>query len=165
MKARVVVSLSQLKHVHKAEVYAFMVLLLFGTMACFLLPVNGGYDEEEHLIRVWEMADLTFLPNEKLGNELPFPMIYREMSYRREYIIRAVPSYFWEKYGNLSLDAMDYVYDVNTRSVYAPPLLLPQAMVMRLLGLNFQLPALAVFYAVRLVELLSYILLVYWLFD
>ncbi|HET7143485.1 MAG TPA: DUF2142 domain-containing protein [Anaerolineales bacterium] len=146
-------------HLHAAEIYLIIVLFVFGTLACFLLPVNGGYDEEEHLIRVWEMSDYTFLPNEKLGNELPFPRVYREMSYRREFIVRAVPADFWEKYGNLSLDSMDYIYNADTRSVYSPPLLLPQALVMRFLGQNQQLPALTVYYACRLAGLLSYILL------
>jgi len=144
---------------HAAEIYLMIVLFVFGGLACFFLPVNGGYDEEEHLIRVWEMAHLTFLPNEKLGNELPFPMVYRELSYRRDFIVRAVPKDFWEEYGSLSLDSMDYVYDVDTRSVFFPPLLLPQALVMRFLGLNLQLPALTVYYACRLAELLSYIFL------
>jgi uncharacterized membrane protein len=144
---------------HVAEIYLIIALLIFGVIACFLLPVNGGYDEEEHLIRVWEMADYTFLPNEKLGNKLPFPLVFRDMSYRREFIVRAVPADFWKKYGSLSLDSMDYVYDVNTRSVYSPPLLLPQALVMRFLGRRQQLPALTVFYACRLAGLLSYILL------
>ena len=144
---------------HGAEIYLIIALLLSGTIACFLLPVNGGYDEEEHLIRVWEMSDYTFLPNEKLGNKLPFPRIYRELSYRKQFIVRAVPADFWEKYGGLSLDSMDYIYNVDTRSVYPPPLLLPQALVMRLLGRDLQLPALTVFYQCRLAGLFSYILL------
>jgi uncharacterized membrane protein len=146
---------------HGAEIYLIVVLLVFGTIACFLLPVNGGYDEEEHLIRVWEMSNYTFLPNEKLGNQLPFPLIYREISYRKEFIVRAVPADFWEKYGNLRLDSMDYIYNVDTRSVYSPPLLLPQALVMRFLGRKLHLPALTVYYACRLAGLLSYVLLVF----
>jgi len=55
---------------------------------------------------------------------------------------------FWEKYGSLPMDARDYIYgSVDTRSVYSPPLLLPQAMVMRL------------YYAIRLIGLISYTLL------
>ena len=143
-----------------AEVYLLLALLLFGGAACLLLPVGGGYDEETHLIRVWEMSSLTFLPNEKLGNEMPFPAVYWEMSYRRPFIVRAVEPGFWEKYKSLSLDAHDYIYgEVETRSVYSPPLLLPQAMVMRYLGRKLQLPALTVFYACRLIGLLSYLVL------
>src|SRR5262245_51917145 len=104
-------ALSKLKSLHSAEIYLLIVLFIFGAPAVFLLPVNGSYDEEEHLIRVWEMAHFTFLPNEKLGNQLPFPKIYRELSYRRDYIVRAVPPDFWREYGHASIDSMDYIYD------------------------------------------------------
>jgi uncharacterized membrane protein len=159
LKDRLKSFFSEHGRLHGVEIYLIVALLVFGTMACFFLPVNGGYDEEEHLIRVWEMSDYTFLPNEKLGNQLPFPAVFREMSYRREFIVRAVPADFWDKYGSLSLDSMDYIYDVDTRSVYSPPLLLPQALVVRFLGRSQQLPVLTVFYAARLAGLLSYILL------
>ncbi len=159
LKDRVNFFLSKHGRLHGSEIYLIIVLLILGTLACFLLPVGGGYDEEEHLIRVWEMSDYTFLPNEKLGNQLPFPLIFQEMSYRREFIVRAVPTDFWKKYGNLSLDSMDYIYNIDTRSVYSPPLLLPQALMMRFLGRSQHAPALTVYYACRLSGLLSYLLL------
>ena len=133
-------------HLRGAEIYLCIVLLVFGVSACFLLPISGGYDEEHHLMRVWEMSAFTFLPNDKLGNDMPFPKIYWDLSYRRQLMVRPVESDFWKKYGSLSLDAKDYVYSIKTRSVYPPPLLLPQALVMRYLGRSFQLPALVVFY-------------------
>jgi len=148
---------------HTPEIYLIAILCIFGISTCFLMPVGGGYDEETHLIRVWEMSGLTFIPNDKLGNEMPFPAVYWEMSYRRPFIVRAVEPDFWEKYSELSIDAHDYIYgDVETRSVYAPPLLLPQALVMRYLGRSLQLPALTVFYACRLIGLLSYLLLAWY---
>ena len=82
------------------EIYLIIVLLVFGVSACFLLPVSGGYDEEPHLMRVWEMSSFTFLPNEKLGNEMPFPRVYWDLSYRRQLLVRAVEPDFWEKYGD-----------------------------------------------------------------
>ena len=145
---------------HASEIYLVVTLLVFGLAACFLLPVSGGYDEETHLMRVWEMSALTFIPNEALGGELPFPAVYWEMSYRRPFIVRAVEPDFREKYGKLSIEAHDYIYGtVETRSVYSPPLLLPQALVMRYLGRSWQLPALTVFYACRLIGLFSYLVL------
>lgn len=143
---------------HGAEIYLILVLLVFGLGTCFLLPVGGGFDEETHLMRVWEMSAFTFLPNEKLGGEMPFPAVYWEMSYRRPFIVRAVEADFWENYKDLTLDAHDYIYGkVETRSVYAPPLLLPQALIMRFLGRRQQLPALTVFYICRLIGLFSFI--------
>ena len=148
------------KHIHKAEIYLIVVLLVFGIAVCFLLPIGGGYDEETHLMRVWEMSTYAFVPNEKLGGKFPFPAVFWELSYRRQMFVRSVEADFWEKYGSLAIDEHDYIYgDLSTRSVYSPPLLLPQALVMRLLGRSWQLPALTVYYACRLIGLLIYIIL------
>lgn len=152
-------STPRIKRLHGAEKYLLAVLLVFGAAVCFLLPISAGYDEETHLMRVWQMSAYTFLPNEE---KIPFPAVYWELSYRRQFIVRAVEADFREKYGNLPIDAYDYVYGtVETRSVYSPPLLLPQAMIMRFLGRGERLPALPVYYAVRLIGLLSYTLLVW----
>ncbi|HUG35230.1 MAG TPA: DUF2142 domain-containing protein [Anaerolineales bacterium] len=140
-----------------AEIYLLLVLLVFGVGTCFLLPISGGYDEETHLVRIWEMSAFSFIPNDDAGGEMPFPAVYWELSYRRQFIVRPVEPGFWQKYGSLSIDAHDYIYgNVETRSVYSPPLLLPQAMVMRLLGRRQQLPALTVYYAIRLTGLIAY---------
>jgi len=145
---------------HRAEIYLIVTTLVFGLGACFLLPVSGGYDEETHLMRVWEMASLKFLPNEGFSGNMPFPAVYWEMSYRRPFLVRPVEPDFWSKYSGLPSDAHDYIYgSVETRSRYAPPLFLPQALVMRFLGLSNRLPALTVFYACRLIQLLSFLLL------
>jgi len=160
--SNVIAKISRIKF-STAEIYTVIVLFAFGLGACFLLPVGGGYDEETHLIRAWEMSAFAFIPNEKLGNEMPFPAVYWEMSYRRPFIVRAVEPDFREKYKGLALDAHDYIYgEVETRSVYAPPLLFPQAMVMRYLGRSLQLPALTVFYAIRIAGLLCYLVLAWY---
>ena len=119
-------------HWHGAEIYVLVVLLVFGIGACFLLPISGGYDEETHLMRAWQMSDFEFLPNDDTDGKTPFPAIYWELSYRRQFLVTAVEPGLWEKYGNLSIDAYDYIYgSVETRSVYSPPLLVPQAIVLR----------------------------------
>ena len=160
MKDRIQSIFLQDGHWRGAEIYLLVTLLVFGLGACFLLPISAGYDEETHLMRVWEMSDYTFIPNDELSGKMPFPAVYWELSYRRQFIVRPVESGFWEKYGQLPIDAYDYIYDrVETRSVYSPPLLLPQAIVMRLLGRSQRWSALPVYYAIRVVGLFSYILL------
>jgi uncharacterized membrane protein len=149
------------KRLHGAEIYLLAVLLIFGILICFLLPISAGYDEETHLVRIWEMSALSFIPNDDAGGEMPFPAVYWEWSYRRPFLVRPVEPGFWQKNGGLSIDAHDYIYgNVETRSVYSPPLLLPQAVVMRFLGRRQQLPALAVYYAIRLTGLIAYALLI-----
>jgi uncharacterized membrane protein len=148
------------KSISGPELFLLLVLLIFGSMACLATPLSAGYDEETHIVRAWEMAHLYFVPNEQLGAKLPFPALYWELSYRRQPIVEAVQPGLWSKYGSLRLDAHDYVYaNVETRSVYSPLLLLPQALTLRYLGLSLQLPALAVYYACRFAGLLSYLIL------
>ncbi len=149
-----------LRSISKPELFTILVLAVFGTAVVFMTPVGAGYDEETHLARVWEMSALQLIPNEQLGSELPFPAVYFELSYRRLKIVTARPPEFLGEYAGLRLDAHDYIYgEFETRSVYSPPLLAPQAFVMRYLGRALDQSALMVFYACRLVGLLCYILL------
>ncbi len=151
---------SFLRSISAPEIFLIVTLLVFGSVACLTIPISAGYDEETHFVRAWEMAHLYFVPNEELGARLPFPAIYWELSYRRQPLVEAVPPGLWDKYGGLRMDAHDYVYsNVVTRSVYSPLLLLPQAFVLRYLGLSLDLSALLVYYACRFAGLLSYLIL------
>jgi uncharacterized membrane protein len=151
---------SFIKKFSAPEIFVVIVLILLGTVSAITVPLSAGYDEETHFIRAWEMAHLYFIPNEQLGSQLPFPAIYWNLSYRRQPIVQAVAPGFWSKYGGLAIDSRDYMYaNVETRSVYSPALLLPQALALRFLGLAVRLPALPVYYAVRFVGLLTYLIL------
>ena len=142
------------------EILTVSVLIIVGGFFVLAIPIGGGWDEETHVIRAWEIASLRFIPNELPRNELPFPAIYWNLSYRRPALIRPVSPAFWSEYGQLPIDADDYIYGtLETRSVYSPPLLGPQALAIRYLGHKLQLPALPVYYASRLAGLLSYTLL------
>lgn len=144
------------------EILTVAALLGFGSLFALTIPFGAGWDEETHLIRAWEIASLEFVPNRLPRNELPFPAIYWNLSYRRSPLVRPVESGFWAEYGDLPLDGFDYIYgELETRSVYSPPLLLPQALAIRYLGHALQLPALPVFYAARLFGLLAYVGLVW----
>ncbi|MBI1794528.1 MAG: DUF2142 domain-containing protein [Chloroflexi bacterium] len=146
-------------HFEPAEIFVIVVLLILGGIAALFVPLSAGYDEETHLIRVWQMSDFSFVPNQA-DAKIPFPAVYWDLSYRRQLLVRVAEPDFWAKYGGLRIDAHDYIYaGVETRSVYSPPLLLPQALVMRFLGRSLQLPALFVFYAIRFSGLLSYLIL------
>jgi hypothetical protein len=153
-------SLLRVGGLHASEIFLIGALLLTGSLAILTIPIGGGWDEETHTIRVWELARLELIPNGQPRNQLPFPAIFWNLSYRRPVLIRAVEPGFWTEYGHLPVDAFDYIYsELRTRSVYAPPLLLPQTLVMRYLGLTGRLPALPVYYLCRLAGLLAYALL------
>lgn len=145
---------------HPVEIFTVVTLLVFGTLFALMIPLGAGWDEETHLIRVWDLAHLRLIPNEASRHELPYPAIYWNLSYRRQLIIRPVQAGFWARYGAEPIDAQGYLYaGAETRSLYSPPTLLPYTLVMRYLGLKFDLSALTVFYASRLAGLTAYTLL------
>lgn len=145
------------------EIFVIVTILIAGTFIALATPFGAGFDEETHLVRIWQMSALSFIPNEKVGQDMPYPAIYHNLSYRRDALIRPVEDDFWGTYGNLSLDAQDYIYTaMPTRSVYSPLLLLPHAMIMRYLGRAWDVSALQVFYISRLVGVLTYGLLAWY---
>lgn len=145
---------------HPSELFLLAVLLIFGTVFALATPLGAGWDEETHLIRVWDLAHLHFIPNEVSRHELPYPAIYWDLSYRRQLIVRPADTRFWEQYGAEPIDSQEYLYaGAVTRSNYSPVVLFPYALVMRYLGLKYSLSALTVFYACRLAGLATYALL------
>lgn len=136
-------------------------MIPIGLLAILIVPIGAGHDEESAIARVWEMSALEFIPNEKLGTpSSPYPMLLREVSYRRQVLIQPVPSDFWAEYEGMSIDENDYYYGpIETRIVYSPILLLPQALVMRYLGLKLGLSFLTVYYSARIAGLFSYVAL------
>ena len=88
------------------EIFVIVTLLISGLVACFMLPIGGGFDEETHLARIWEMSSFVFLPNSGLGKDMPFPTIFREMSYRRDLLVRAEEPDFLSDYANLPIDGL-----------------------------------------------------------
>lgn len=141
-------------------VLAFMVLS--GIVASFAVPVGGGFDEIQHLRRAWEMSAFEFIPNSRLGPEMPVPSIFRELSYREQPIVRAVGPGYWGEYGDLPLDSRGWTSRrVSTRSIYSPPLLLPQSLILRYMGRKYDLPFLWTLAVMRISGLLVYSALAY----
>jgi len=148
-----------LKTLPIVEKFAVILLLIFGLGIVFALPPGAGFDEETHLMRVWEMSDFYLIPNEQLGNDVLFPKIFWDMSYRQRLILEPLSLAFFDEFSGQAIDSRDYLYgsDFKTRSVYSPVLLLPQALVMRLLGRSLNWTVLPVYYAIRIVGLLAYL--------
>jgi uncharacterized membrane protein len=160
--SRLTVWLGQLR-LKGPEIYLVVVLLIVGSVTALATPIGGGWDEETHVIRVYELANLELVPNGVSLNKLPFPAIFWNLSYRRNPLVEPVPKDFWSTYGDLPIGGMKYIYsDLETRSVYSPPLLVPYAVIFRYLGLTDRLPALQMYLVARLAGLLSY-LFVCWL--
>ena len=145
----------------KVEITFLLTLLVFGLPMIVLIPPGAGYDEEDHLIRVWELSAFSFLPGQMSPQEMKYPTLFRDLAYRQQANAGIIDWNFWKAYAHAPLYEHGIVHrDLKTKSVYSPALLLPQAIVMRL-GRSAQLPALPVFYACRFANLLSYLILVW----
>jgi uncharacterized membrane protein len=145
----------------RVEITLLLTLLIFGLSMIILIPLGAGYDEEDHLLRVWELSAASFLPGQLPPQEMKYPTLFRDLAYRQQANSGIIDSDFWKTYAQTPLYENGSVRrELKTKSVYSPALLLPQAIVMRL-GRSANLPALPVLYACRLASLLSYLSLVW----
>ena len=142
------------------EISLLLILSLFGLPMILLIPPGAGYDEEDHLVRVWELSAASFIPGQLPPQELRYPTVFRDFAYRQQGSAGVIDSDFWQSYARAALDEHGFVRrEIDTKSVYSPALLLPQAIAMGLFGRIANLPALPTFYICRLAGLLSYLIL------
>jgi uncharacterized membrane protein len=148
--------------ISKVEIFLLLLLLTFGIPMILLIPPGAGYDEEDHLVRVWEISAFSFIPGQLSVQEMKYPTMFRDLAYRQQAVAGIIDMDFWQRYAATSLYERGYVHrEINTKSVYSPALLLPQAITMRSLGRQANLPALTVLYLCRLAGLVSYLILVW----
>src|SRR5215212_10468943 len=144
----------------RVEISFLLILLLFGVPMSLLLPPGAGYDEEDHLVRVWELSAFSIIPGQLSPRELRYPLIFRDFAYRQQGSSGVIRQDFWRRYAQVGLYDKGFSHrEINTKSVYSPALLFPQALAMRLFGRMAALPALPVFYLCRLAGLLGYLVL------
>lgn len=144
----------------RVEIFLLLILLSFGLPMIVLIPPGAGYDEEDHLVRVWELSAFSFIPGQMSPQELRYPTVFRDFAYRQQGSAGVIDSEFWQSYSRAALYERGFVRrEIDTKSVYSPALLFPQASAMRLFGRSAALPALPAFYLSRLAGLLSYLVL------
>ncbi len=142
------------------ELFLIATLLILGSIVILMTPLGAGYDEDQHLNRVWQMANLRMVPKEMSWRQSEFPQLYIELSYRKQPLVESVGFDYWAKYGDLKLNDHGFYYgSLDTRSRYNPLLFLPQALVLRYSAWRFEFPALTVYYATRFAGLITYIFL------
>src|SRR5215207_179457 len=147
-------------NISRVEILLFFLILTFGIPMVLLIPPGAGYDEEDHLVRVWELSFFSFIPGQIPPQEMQYPKIYRDFAYRHQ-PGRLIDEDYWRKYRDVSLSEYGHVTrELNTKSVYSPVLLLPQAFVLRYVGRPADLSALTIFRLSRFAGLISYLALV-----
>jgi uncharacterized membrane protein len=147
--------------ISRVEIFLLLILITFGVPMILLIPPGAGYDEEDHLVRVWEISAFSFIPGQMSAQEMRYPIMFRDLAYRQQAVAGIINTDFWQRHAGVSLYERGYVHrEINTKSVYSPALLLPQAILMRF-GRQTDLPALPILYMTRFAGLLSYLVLVW----
>jgi uncharacterized membrane protein len=153
--------MNNLKSRARVDNFLLLAVIIFGSAMIVLIPPGAGYDEEDHLVRVWELSTFSLIPGQLSPHEMKYPTMFRDLAYRQQANSGIIDSDFWKRYARTPLYEHGFIRrELKTKSVYSPALLLPQAIIMRV-GRSADVPALPVFYACRFAGLLSYLLLIW----
>src|ERR687891_993160 len=103
----------------KVEISFLLILLIFGTPMIVLIPPGAGYDEEDHLVRVWELSAFSLIPGQMSPQELRYPTVFRDFAYRQQGSTGVIDSDFWQSYARAPLYERGFVHrEIDTKSVY-----------------------------------------------
>src|SRR5215211_2765388 len=103
----------------RVEISLLLILLLFGVPMSILIPPGAGYDEEDHLIRVWELSAFSLLPGQMSPQELRYPIMFRDLAYRQQANAGIIDKDFWRQNVWLSLSERGFVRrELVTKSAY-----------------------------------------------
>ncbi|PWB72782.1 MAG: hypothetical protein C3F07_11035 [Anaerolineales bacterium] len=129
--------------------------LLVGLFYCIVIPYGAGFDEERHLVRIYYMSKLEFMPN------FPDPRIHEDvadLSYQRRLVQTPAFDMFERETFLRRFSTFDkYRYGQRTQSIYSPVIFLPQAMIGRLLWWKYDFPILPTILLQKIAGLLIYI--------
>src|SRR5512134_637159 len=87
----------------KVEVALILLLLLFGIAMIVLIPPGAGYDEEDHLVRVWELSAFSYIPGQLSPQEMKYPTLFRDFAYRQQGSTGIIDADFWQRYAGVAL--------------------------------------------------------------
>jgi hypothetical protein len=100
------------------ELLFILLLVIFGLPMIILIPPGAGYDEEDHLIRVWELSALSFIPGQMSAQEMKYPTVFRDFAYRQQGSSGVIGAGYWQKYARASLYEHGFVHrELETKSV------------------------------------------------
>jgi hypothetical protein len=137
--------------------WVFLLLgLLAGGLLCVFVPFGAGFDEETHLVRVYDLAGLHLLPNRSADNGSYAPGEFFSLSYQRR--AQLTPAQDLLRGAAFSRRAdRDNPTLAQTRSIYPPPGLAVQAALARLIWLKYDLPVIPGTILLRLAGLAVYL--------
>lgn len=145
--------------VNPATVFLLIVLIVGGVYSV-VVPYGAGFDEEQHLVRIYDISGNYLLPN----RNPPYfnnTVTYREfidLSYQRRFVQSpAFDTFSPEVFGRrLSRLEGNTLYSFETRSIYSPVIFFPQAVLAKIFWRRLDLPILPTIMLMRFAGLLVY---------
>jgi uncharacterized membrane protein len=131
--------------------------LLAGILLSIFIPYGAGFDEEAHLVRIFDMGNGNLIPNKPGSTAL---LEIYSLSYQRRYLQTPANDLFSPEKFLQNIDK-SIVTDANTVSTYSPVVFAIEAVIARIAWLHFNLPLIPVVIVMRLVGLFIFLLLGY----
>jgi uncharacterized membrane protein len=134
----------------------FLILgLLSGIAYCIFIPYGAGFDEEQHVARILELARYRWLPNSGPSDSAEiFPEVL-SLSYQRRYFLEPAGNLLGEEFSTHNERGNDLPF--TTRSIYNPLIFLPQGMIARWFWLKYDYPFIPILILCRLASFVFYL--------
>ncbi len=137
-----------------------LVGVLVSAVYCIFIPYGAGFDEETHLVRIWDIANLNFSPNHSQNGVTVTVKDFLSRSYQRRDFQSPATDMFTSDSLAKPVDVQQAL-GVQTRSIYSPAIFLPEAIVAKIAWRVLALPMLPGVLLMRWAGLLVYFLGVY----
>jgi uncharacterized membrane protein len=140
----------------------FLILgLVIGGFYCVLIPYGAGFDEEQHVVWIYDISGNHLLPNRNPPsyNSTITLKEFFDLSYQRQLVQTPAsymfsPEVFSQKLSQLEENT---IYGFETRSIYSPVTFAPQVILVKLLWRKFNFPILPTMILMRMSGLMVYI--------
>lgn len=134
---------------------------ILGVFYCIAIPYGAGFDEEAHIVRIYDISGSNLLPNRNPPT-FKHTLIYNELhdlSYqRRDFQTPAFDMLSPEGLSQrFSRTEESILYGYLTNSIHSPVMFLPQAVIARVSWRTFDFPIVPVVILMRLAGLLGYL--------
>ena len=130
---------------------------IFGIIFCFMVPYGAGFDEEQHVARIYDISGFHFLPNRTSPEGTLSFNDFVSLSYQRRYYQTPAQDLFLKE-TFLKPVNRNQMAAFPTRSIYPPVSFIPQAVIAGIFWRLLTAPVIPVAILCRLAGLLVYLL-------
>jgi uncharacterized membrane protein len=130
-----------------------------GILFCIFIPYGAGFDEEQHMLRIYDLSGFNIMPNQEPGNKTIGFSEFFTLSYQRRYFQSSAIDLF-NKENFLTKADYDSMAITKTRSDYSPIMFLPQAFMTGVIWRLLDIPIIPGVIVLRLTGFLIYFMMV-----